>query len=53
MVDQTRNKKASGSPHLHESNIPNREKKSINPAEIWITLRLPTRVNPKRPVFSL
>lgn len=33
--------------------IPKTEKKSINAADIWITLLLPTRVNPKRPAFSL
>lgn len=32
---------------------PNIEKKIIKPAEICITLRLPTRVVPKRPTFSL
>lgn len=33
--------------------LPNIEKKIINPAEIWITLRLPTRVLPRSPTFSL
>jgi len=29
------------------------EKKSMNPADIWMTLRLPTCVKPKSPAFSL
>lgn len=32
---------------------PSIEKNIINPAEIWITLRLPTRVLPSNPTFSL
>jgi hypothetical protein len=28
------------------------EKKNMKKAEIWITLRLPTRVSPTRPIFS-
>lgn len=34
-------------------NLPRIEKKIINPADIWMTLRLPTRVNANRPAFSL
>jgi hypothetical protein len=33
--------------------LPNREKKIINPVDIWITLLLPTLVSPRRPIFSL
>lgn len=33
--------------------VPNIEKKIMKPADIWITLRLPTLVNAKRPAFSL
>lgn len=32
---------------------PNIEKKSMNPADISMTLRLPTRVKPSSPAFSL
>lgn len=33
--------------------LPKIEKKIMKPAEIWITRRLPTRVLPRRPIFSL
>lgn len=33
--------------------IPNIEKKIMKPADIWMTLRLPTLVNANRPAFSL
>lgn len=33
--------------------IPNIEKKIMKPAAIWTTRRLPTRVLPRRPIFSL
>lgn len=33
--------------------LPRIEKNSINPADIWTTLRLPTRVNANKPAFSL
>lgn len=33
--------------------IPNTEKKIMNPADIWLTLRLPTLVKANRPAFSL
>jgi hypothetical protein len=33
-------------------NFPKIEKKSMKKAEIWITLRLPTRVSPTSPIFS-
>jgi hypothetical protein len=33
--------------------VPNTEKKIIKPAEIWITLLLPTFVNASKPAFSL
>lgn len=33
--------------------LPKTEKKIIKPADICTTLRLPTRVNAKRPAFSL
>lgn len=36
-----------------EDAIPNIEKKNMNPAEIWTTLRLPTRVSPNSPAFWL
>lgn len=29
------------------------EKNIMKPADIWTTLRLPTRVKPRRPTFSL
>lgn len=29
------------------------EKKIMNPADIWTTLRLPTRVSANKPAFSL
>jgi hypothetical protein len=32
---------------------PNIEKKNMNPADIWMTLRLPILVKPKSPAFSL
>ena len=35
------------------ASIPNTEKKIINPADIWMTLRLPTLVSANRPAFSL
>lgn len=35
------------------SNKPSIEKNSMKPAEIWTTLRLPTRVRPNKPTFSL
>jgi hypothetical protein len=34
-------------------NFPKIEKKIMKTAEIWITLRLPTRVSPISPTFSL
>lgn len=34
-------------------NLPRMEKNIMNPAEICTTLRLPTRVNARRPAFSL
>lgn len=33
--------------------LPRMEKKSMKPAEIWITLLLPILVDPRRPTFSL
>lgn len=33
--------------------LPRMEKNIINPADIWTTLRLPTRVNANKPAFSL
>jgi hypothetical protein len=45
--------------HQYESieqnhiDLPRMEKKIMNPADIWTTLRLPTRVKAKRPAFSL
>lgn len=33
--------------------LPKMEKKIMKPAEICITRRLPTRVDPRRPTFSL
>lgn len=33
--------------------IPNREKKIMKADDIWITLRLPTRVSANKPAFSL
>jgi len=32
---------------------PRMEKKIMKPADIWTTLRLPTRVNANKPAFSL
>lgn len=34
-------------------NLPRTEKKIMNPADIWTTLLLPTRVNANNPAFSL
>lgn len=34
-------------------NLPKRPKKIMKAEEIWITRRLPTRVKPTRPAFSL
>jgi hypothetical protein len=33
--------------------LPNMEKNIIKPVDIWITLLLPTFVNPSNPMFSL
>lgn len=35
------------------NHLPRMEKKIMNPADIWTTLRLPTRVNASKPAFSL
>jgi len=38
---------------LLSSNLPSMEKKSMKPAAICTTLRLPTRVSASKPAFSL
>lgn len=38
---------------LYMYNLPSMEKKIMKLAEIWTTLRLPTRVKANKPAFSL